>query len=35
MVNLWVKKIDLGLGELSDVPERYYSQVKAILDARN
>ena len=34
MVNLWVKKIEMGLGTLEDCPDRYYNQVKTILDAK-
>ena len=33
MVNLWVAKIKYNLGELSECPERYYSQVLAKLVA--
>jgi len=31
MVNLWYTKIKLGLSELTEVPERYYSEVLAKL----
>lgn len=35
MVNLWVKKIEMGLATLEDVPDRYYKQVKEILESKN
>lgn len=32
MVKLWHTKIKLGLATLEDVPERYYEQVKALIE---
>lgn len=35
MVKLWHTKIKLGLATLEDVPERYYEQVKELVDEAN
>lgn len=32
MVQLWYTKIKLGYSKLEEVPERYYQQVKKMLD---
>lgn len=34
MVALWVKRIELGMSTIEDVPTRYKAQVQAILDTK-
>lgn len=34
MVKLWALKIQIGMSTIEDVPDRYYEQVKAELDAQ-